>query len=76
MLSAVNQLIDTVQGAKADFVKTFVNNEEIAKPLTTFINAQTYFAKQIAAETNSFMTTVGMSLYNFDAKKAFATTTK
>jgi len=73
MLSAINSAIDTFQGAKTQFVKTFVSNDELKKPLQTYIDAQTSFAKKVAAETNSFFTTIGMSMYSFDAKKAFAT---
>ena len=71
MLSAINTAIDSIQGAKTQFVKTFVTNEAVAKPLNTYIDAQTSFAKKVAAEANSFFTTVGMAAYNFDAKKAF-----
>lgn len=74
MLQAINGAIDNFQGAKTQFVKTFVTNDELKKPLQTYIDAQTSFAKKVAAETTSFFTTVGMSLYNFDAKKAFAKT--
>ena len=73
MLSLINTSIDAIQGAKTQFVKTFAPNEEIAKPLNTYINAQTSFAKKVAQEANTFFTTVGLSAYNFDAKKAFAT---
>ena len=72
MLSAINTAIDSIQGAKTQFVKTFAPNEEIAKPLNTYINAQTSFAKKVAQEANTFFTTVGFAAYNFDAKKAFA----
>ncbi len=72
MLQIANTFIDTVQGAKTQFVKTFVSNEAVAKPLNTYIDAQTSFAKKVAAEANSFFTTVGMAVYSFDAKKAFA----
>ena len=71
MLSAINTAIDSVQAAKTQFVKTFVTNEAVAKPLNTYIDAQTSFAKKVAAEANSFFMTVGMAAYSFDAKKAF-----
>lgn len=71
MLSAINTAIDTISGAKTQFVKTFVTNEAVAKPLQTYIDAQASFAKKVAAETNTFFTTVGMAAYSFDAKKAF-----
>jgi len=71
MISAYNALVDTVQGAKTQFIKTFVSNEEVAKPLQTYIDAQTSFAKSVGQETFNFLTTVGLSLTKFDAKKAF-----
>lgn len=72
MLSFVNNAIDLIQGAKTQFIKTFVPNDELKKPLQAYVDAQASFAKKVAAETNTFLTTVGMSAYNFDAKKAFA----
>ena len=73
MLQNINTAIDSFQGAKTQFVKTFVKNEELAKPLNTFVDAQTSYAKAVAVEVNKFFTTLGMSLYTFDAKKAFST---
>jgi hypothetical protein len=72
MLSFANNAIDTIQGAKTQFIKTFVTNDELKKPLQAYVDAQAAFAKKVVAETNTFLTTVGMSAYNFDAKKAFA----
>ena len=74
MLQNINTAIDSCQGAKTQFVKTFVKNEELAKPLNTFIEAQTLYAKAVAVEVNKFFTTLGMSAYTFDAKKAFSKT--
>lgn len=73
MLQNVNTAIDTFQGAKKQFIKTFVTNDEFAKPLNTFVDAQTSYAKKVAEESNKFFTTLGMSFYSFDVKKAFAT---
>jgi len=73
MLSAINTAIDTISGAKSQFVKTFVQNEEVKRQLQTYIDAQQSFAKNVAKTTNEFFTTVGMAAYTFDAKKAFAT---
>jgi len=74
MLQNINSAIDTFQGTKTQFVKTFVKNEELAKPLNTFIEAQTLYAKAVAVEVNKFFTTLGLSAYTFDAKKAFSKT--
>ena len=48
MLQAINTTIDTIQGAKSTFVKTFVKDESIAKSLQAFVDAQTTFVKQVA----------------------------
>lgn len=71
MLSAINTAIDTIQGTKTQYVKTFVLNEEIAKNLLTYIDAQSNFAKKIVAETTSFWTSIGSAAWAFDTKKAF-----
>lgn len=73
MLSALNTSIDTVSGIKTQFVKTFVQNEEIAKSLQTYIDAQQSFAKSVAKSSVEFFTTVGTAATSFDSKKAFAT---
>ena len=73
MLSAINTSIDTIVSAKQQFVKTFVKNETVAKPLNAYIDAQQAFAKTVAKSTVDFYTTVGTAFAGFDAKKAFAT---
>ena len=73
MTHIFNTAVDTIHSAKTQFVKTFVTNEELAKPLQTYIDAQASFAKKVGQETFNFLTTVGTSLYTFNAKKAFAT---
>ena len=73
MLQAINTSIDTISGAKTQFVKTFVQNDEVAKQLQTFIDAQQSFAKTVAKSTVDFFTTVGTAATSIDAKKAFAT---
>ena len=72
MLNNINTSIDTFQSVKTKFVETYVKNEELKKPLNTFIAAQASFAKNVAKSYNDFFTTLGMSAYTFDAKKAFA----
>ena len=71
MLQAINTSIDTISGAKTQFVKTFVQNAEVAKNLQTYIDAQQSFAKTVAKSTVDFFTTVGTAATSFDAKKAF-----
>ncbi len=73
MLSALNTTIDTISGAKTQFVKTFVQNEEVAKSLQTYIDAQQSFAKTVAKSAVEFFTTVGTAAASVDAKKVFAT---
>ena len=72
MLQALNTSIDTISGAKTQFVKTFVQNDEVAKQLQTFIDAQQSFAKTVAKTTVDFFTTLSTSAISFDSKKAFA----
>ena len=43
--------IDSIQLAKKEAVKTFVKNEDIAKSLTAYVDAETAFAKQTAKVT-------------------------
>lgn len=73
MTQFVNTAIDTIAGAKKTFVTTFVPNEELRKPLDTYIDAQTDFAKKVVAEVNNFFTTISLATYSVDVKKAFAT---
>lgn len=75
MLQAINTSIDTISGAKTQFVKTFVQNEEIQRQLQTYIDAQQTFAKNVAKSSVDFFTTLGTAAYTFDSKKAFATKT-
>lgn len=67
----VNSFIDTVQGAKSFFVKTFVQHEDIAKSLNTFIDAQTSFTKQVAKTFFDVSNQVSQEVVKFDASKAF-----
>ena len=58
MLQAINTTIDTIQGAKSTFVKTFVKDESIAKSLQAFVDSQTAFTKQVAKTTFDVSTKV------------------
>jgi hypothetical protein len=69
----VNTAIDTIASAKRTFVTTFVPNEELRKPLNTYIDAQTDFAKKVSAEVTNFVNAVGLAPYSVDIKKAFGT---
>jgi hypothetical protein len=48
--------IDAVQNAKTGALKTFVTDESIRKPLQSFVDAQTTFAKEVAKISNEFYT--------------------
>jgi hypothetical protein len=73
MLQAINTTIDTIQGAKSSFVKTFVQDKDIAKSLQDFVDAQTTFAKTVAKSTFDIGTKVAEEAVKFDVKKVFAT---
>ena len=73
MLQAINTTIDTIQGAKATFVKTFVKDESIAKSLQSFVDAQTAFTKQVAKTTFDVSMETAKQAAAFDYKKVFAT---
>jgi hypothetical protein len=42
----LDPVIDTIQTGKKTFVQTFVSNENVAKALNTFIDAQTDYTKK------------------------------
>ena len=71
MIQIANTAIDAIQSVKTNFVKNYIPNEELKKPLQTYIDAQTSFAKKVAQETTNFYTTLATAAYNFDAAKAF-----
>lgn len=69
MLQAVNTTIDTIQGAKSTFVKTFVKDESIAKSLQAFVDAQTTFVKQVAKTSVDVGTKIAQEAMNADNYK-------
>jgi hypothetical protein len=50
-----DEFIDTVQSAKKTMVKTFVQNETIAKSMNAFVDAQTAYTKDAVKATASAM---------------------
>ena len=70
MLQAINTTIDTIQGAKSTFVKTFVKDESIAKSLQAFVDAQTTFAKQVAKTSVDVSTKVAQEALKSDNYKS------
>lgn len=73
MNQVVNYIIDTSQGIKTNLVKAFVLNEEVKKPIQTYIDAEASYLKKLSQDTVSFLTAVGVASMQFDAAKAFAT---
>lgn len=71
MTQHVNNFIDSIVTAKKSFVSTFVPNEELRKPLNTFIDAQATFGKKVASEVNEFLTTVSLAAFSVDTQKVF-----
>jgi hypothetical protein len=71
MLQAINTSIDTIQGAKSTFVKTFVKDESIAKSLQSFVDSQTAFVKQVAKTSFDVGTAVAKEATNTDNYKKF-----
>jgi hypothetical protein len=51
-------IIDGVQTAKKQAIKTFVNHEVFAKQLNSFVDAETAFAKDAAKATTATATTL------------------
>jgi len=68
---AVDTFIDTVQGAKKQFVSTFVTDKEIQKPLFAFVDTQTAFVKQVV-ETNKVLAEQATATFQKFAKTAKA----
>ena len=50
-----DEFIDTVQSAKKTMVKTFVQNETIAKSMNAFVDAQTAYTKDAVKATANAM---------------------
>lgn len=72
MKAYANMFIDTVQGAKSTFVKTFIQHEGIAKSLQSFIDAQTKFTKEAVDVAQQVADQTVAEMKKFDAAKAFA----
>ena len=76
MLQYVNSFIDTVQGAKTQFLNTFVQDEKYKKPLQAFVDSQTTFSKQVAKTVSDVTTTFTTEAAKFDVAKAFSKSVK
>jgi hypothetical protein len=51
-------MIDTIQGAKKTWVKTFVTNEQVATALNEFVDAQADYTKKAAKVSQDTATTL------------------
>ena len=69
MLSYANSFIDTVHGAKSQFLNTVVTEKSVREPLQAFVDAQTSFAKEVAKISNTFYTQAAAQVEKFTAKK-------
>ena len=52
----VDTAIDTVQTVKKEAIKTFVKNENVAKSLNEFVDAQTAYTKEAVKATTDVVT--------------------
>ncbi len=53
-----NQIIDTVQNAKREFINSVIPQESAAKPAIAILEAETSFAKSLAETTQKYFDTV------------------
>ena len=54
-----NQIIDTVQNAKREFINSVIPQESAAKPAIAILEAETSFAKSLAETTQKYFDSVG-----------------
>jgi hypothetical protein len=69
MLSYANSFIDTVQGAKTQFLNTVVTEKSVREPLQAFVDAQTSFVKEIAKISDTVYNQTVSQVEKFTAKK-------
>ena len=71
MLQAINEGIDTIQGAKSTFVKTFVTDKQIQESLQSFVDTQTTFTKQAVKSMFDVGQTMVNQAVDYDYAKKF-----
>lgn len=76
MLGFFNSIIDTVQGAKTQFINQYVQDAKYSKPLQAFVDAQTTFSKQVVKTANDVATTFATDATKFDVAKVFSKSVK
>ena len=72
MFNTYEAVLDTVQTAKKQAVKTFVKHEAIAESLTNWVDTETAIAKDVVKVSTETATTIGQELVKAaqDAAKA------
>lgn len=72
MVAYANYIIDSVQSAKSNALKTLVTESKVREPLQSIIEAQTAFAKNTLKAVNDLVTftqsTVTEQVQKFSAK--------
>jgi hypothetical protein len=69
MLQPVNTFIDTIQDAKKQIVKTFVQDKTLAETINDFLESQRTFTKQVAKTTFEVATESAKQVAKFDMSK-------
>ena len=69
MLSYANSFIDTIQGAKTQFLNTVVTDKSVREPLQAFVDAQTTFAKEVAKISDAVYNQTVSQVEKFTVKK-------
>jgi hypothetical protein len=59
-----NMMIDAMQNAKREMIKTWVKTEELAAPMNAFVDAQTAYAKAAVDATDKLSNAVGEAVAN------------
>jgi hypothetical protein len=69
MLSYANSFIDTIQGAKTQFLNTVITDKSVREPFQSFINAETTFAKEVAKISDAVYNQTVSQVEKFTVKK-------
>ena len=63
-----NQIIDTFQNGKKNFVNTFVTNESMKTTMLDFVDAQTEYTKEAVKKLSGLTSSLSMQLINETSK--------
>jgi hypothetical protein len=69
MLTYANIFIDTIQGAKTQFINNVITDKKAREPLQSFIDAQTIFTKELVKISNTVFEQVTDQVERFTVKK-------